>query len=287
MTRATKIAWGLGAVIVLLYAFGGYRYYADTTNLSNELETTATALTEASSTLATAQAENEQLSEALAAERERNDAFANQIDDISGTVGRLDKLSRTDPELLQKYSKVYFLNENYIPSNLTAIPKEFRFDTAKEEQVHAGAYPHLLKMLQDAKDDDVDLLVASSYRSFARQGELKASYVVRYGTGANSFSAEQGYSEHQLGTAVDLTTKAVGGTFAGFDQSPAYDWLEENAYRYGFILSYPSGNTYYQYEPWHWRFVGVELARDLHRENKHFYDLDQREIDPYLVDIFD
>ena len=52
-------------------------------------------------------------------------------------------------------------------------------------------------------------------------------------------------------------------------------------------MSYPKGNSYYVYEPWHWRFVGKELADDLYDENKKFYELDQREIDEYLLKIFD
>jgi D-alanyl-D-alanine carboxypeptidase len=60
-----------------------------------------------------------------------------------------------------------------------------------------------------------------------------------------------------------------------------------NAYKYGFTLSYPKGNTSYVFEPWHWRFVGVKLATDLHNQGKNFYDLDQRSIDAYLVNFFD
>ena len=107
-----------------------------------------------------------------------------------------------------------------------------------------------------------------------------------YGTGANAFSADQGYSEHQLGTAVDLTTQKDGNRFSdasgGFDSTDGYTWMTQNAYKYGFVLSYPKGNSYYIYEPWHWRFVGVALATRLHNEGKNFYDLDQREIDGYL-----
>ena len=72
-----------------------------------------------------------------------------------------------------------------------------------------------------------------------------------------------------------------------FEKTPAFTWLKENAHDYGFILSYPKGNLYYQYEPWHWRFVGEDLAEDLFEDGKEFYELDQREIDEYLVDIFD
>jgi LAS superfamily LD-carboxypeptidase LdcB len=72
-----------------------------------------------------------------------------------------------------------------------------------------------------------------------------------------------------------------------FENTDAYKWLQENGYRYGFILSYPKGNSYYVYEPWHWRFVSEDLARRLHRKNENFYDWDQRDIDQYLLNFFD
>ena len=126
------------------------------------------------------------------------------------------------------------------------------------------------KMLDEAKRSNVTIYIASAYRSFNEQEALKQEYKVVYGAGtANQFSADQGYSEHQLGTTVDLTTTGLGGQLDGF------------------VLSYPKGNQFYVYEPWHWRFVGIKLATDLHSKNKNFYDLDQRDIDEYLVSIFD
>ena len=112
--------------------------------------------------------------------------------------------------------------------------------------------------------------------------------MVRYGSGtANSFSAEQGYSEHQLGTTVDFTTKSLSGKLGGFDKTAEYKWLTENAHKFGFTLSYPPNNSYYTFEPWHWRFVGGDLARYLYNRNLHFYDMAQRDIDEYLIDIFE
>jgi D-alanyl-D-alanine carboxypeptidase len=143
-------------------------------------------------------------------------------------------------------------------------------------------------MIAEAKEDGVDLKVISAYRSFETQTDLKSTYKVIYGAGsANQFSADQGYSEHQLGTTVDVTTPTTAGTFVSFENDPGYMWLTKNAHQFGFVLSYPKNNTYYQYEPWHWRFVGTDLAKDLHAEGKYFYDLDQRKINEYLVDIFD
>jgi len=137
-------------------------------------------------------------------------------------------------------------------------------------------------------DESIELLVASAFRSFDEQASLKSSYTVTYGAGtANQFSADQGYSEHQLGTSADFTTLAVGGNFSKFETDPAYKWMLENAYKYGFVLSYPKGNVYYKFEPWHWRFVGTELAKRLYIDKEYFYDLGQREIDQYLIKIFD
>ena len=110
-----------------------------------------------------------------------------------------------------------------------------------------------------------------------------------YGAGtANSFSADQGYSEHQLGTAVDFITPGSAGQLSTtFANTPSFRWLTENAYKFGFELSYPATNTYYVYEPWHWRFVGIKLATYLHEHKLNFYDMDQRDIDTYLADLFD
>ena len=84
-----------------------------------------------------------------------------------------------------------------------------------------------------------------------------------------------------------MTTESLGGKLGGFDKTAEYKWLTNNAYKYGFVLSYPPNNNYYTFEPWHWRFVGKDLARRLKNENTYFYDLAQRNIDEYLIDIFE
>ena len=239
-------------------------------------------------TLAEATIEKTALAEQLDAEQRKNADFENQISEIEGTLGDLEKLSKTDPELLNKYSKVYFLNENYIPNALVQIPSTYTQNDSKDYWFHKQVWPSLEKMLKAAKEDRINLEIISGYRSFDEQVEVKSGHVVVYGAGtANQFSAEQGYSEHQLGTAVDLTTKELGVNFEAIKTTPAYKWLQDNAYKYGFILSYPEGNSYYQFEPWHWRFVGIKLAKDLDDDNKYFYDLSQREIDAYLINFFD
>ena len=228
--------------------------------------------------------------ELLQTVRERQsiiDSFQGQISSIGSAVGNLEKLSQTDKELLKKYSKIYFLSENYRPAQLTVIDKKYLYNK-DDAYIHTQVLSYLEKLLEAAHADGIDLLIASAFRSFETQISLKSEYKVIYGAGtANQFSADQGYSEHQLGTAVDFTTLDVGGIFSKFQTDPVYQWLLENAYRYGFILSYPKDNTYYKFEPWHWRFVGVTLAKRLYIDKEYFYDLGQREIDEYLIKLFD
>jgi D-alanyl-D-alanine carboxypeptidase len=288
-SKTTLLAAGL-----LIFAAGGlftgYLYSREESrneSLLKEQEKTRADLAAAEGQRGALETENMALRDALAAEQQRLKSLVEEVSGISKTVGTLEKLSRTDPELLQKYSKVYFLNEHYVPQRLAEIPSEHLFNPNGTQQIHADVWPHLKALLESAGKEDLDLKIISAYRSFGTQSSLKDRYTVQYGSGANQFSADQGYSEHQLGTALDFTTAAVGSTFIGFEETKEYSWLEENAYAYGFVLSYPEGNSYYVFEPWHWRFVGRDLAEFLHEEGKTFYDMDQRTLDTYLVTIFD
>jgi D-alanyl-D-alanine carboxypeptidase len=232
--------------------------------------------------------QNNLLNNVVQTELVKNEALADQVEQVADTAVALDKLSKTDTQLLQKYSKVFFLNEHYEPSEITSIPSKYTYGKSDNLDMHGLVYPYLDKMFKDAFADDIDLRVISAYRSFGTQASLKSTYQVIYGAGtANQFSADQGYSEHQLGTTVDFTTTVLKDDNITFDQTEAFTWLKDNAYKYGFALSYPKNNSYYVYEPWHWRFVGVDLANKLHRENKYFYDLDQRVINNYLGVFFD
>lgn len=291
MTRPWILVSGAFALLLLA---AGYGFYA----LFQELESTRAALRDTKEEAARTEraltdaltektTESEDLAALLAKEQSRTEEYEDQVDDLEDTVTELEKAVKIDPELLAKYSKVFFLNENYAPVELAPIPSEFGLEEGRTYEFHAEAIHRLEDLLEDAAEDELSLRVASAYRSFGTQASLKSSYTVRYGSGANGFSADQGYSEHQLGTTIDFTTPEVGGSFVGFDQTKEYAWLTERAWRYGFVLSYPKGNRYYQYEPWHWRYVGQDLAEYLHDEGKYFYDLDQRAIDEYLSSLFD
>jgi LAS superfamily LD-carboxypeptidase LdcB len=283
--------------ILTLVLFGVVGYFlfnlsAEIRSLKNDFTSTTAnfekRLTAVQTDLTTATRIGQDLSQKVSVQQNKSESLDQTLSGIASTVGTLEKLSKTDKELLQKYSKVYFLNENYVPLRLSTIDPTFLYDKTKTLQFHSLAMTFLTHMLTDSSNSNSTSLVVSAYRSFGTQASLKSSYTVTYGSGANKFSSDQGYSEHQLGTAVDLGTPYPDTLLSiSFENTQAFKWLNSNAYRYGFILSYPKNNAYYQYEPWHWRFVGVQLATYLHNQNKNFYDLDQREIASYLATIFD
>lgn len=283
-------------IVVVALAGLSYRYYElyeQKNVLTNTVANLESTLATTEKNLAEMTQNSQSLLDALSAEQqkagflqEQASTYSAAVQRLSGTVMNLEKLTKTDPQLLAKYSKVYFLNENYTPASLALISSAFVFQ-GKEAYFHTQALRHLNELVLASGAAGAELKIISGYRSFETQRDLKSKYKVTYGSGANTFSAEQGYSEHQLGTAVDFTSVALGATYEKIDTTTQYFWLLENAHKYGFVLSYPKGNTYYIYEPWHWRYVGVELATKLKEEKKNFYDMDQRELNDYLVKIFD
>lgn len=154
---------------------------------------------------------------------------------------------------------------DYEPSDLRQIPAEMIRPEQRQWQYYlrAEALEHLLLLLEDARGAGMELFINSAYRSYKTQDQLFRDYASRHGEEkANTFSARPGQSEHQLGTAVDFNSPA---SYMGqdFGNTPEGRWLAENAHRYGFALSYPEGATEitgYIYEPWHFRYIGVEAA---------------------------
>ena len=119
------------------------------------------------------------------------------------------------------------------------------------------------KMQAAAKVDGLNIYISSGFRSYSYQKTLYNNYVNRDGVvAADTYSARAGHSEHQTGLAFDVNT--INDSFANTEEGK---WLNDNCYKYGFILRYPNGKsdeTGYQYEPWHFRYVGVELAEKLY-----------------------
>jgi zinc D-Ala-D-Ala carboxypeptidase len=206
-------------------------------------------------------------------------------DNTKKEIDTLSKVVNIDDELLKKYSKYYFLNENYVPSSTVSI--DTSFTNGKDIKILSDIADKLTQMLLEAKNQNIKIVIHSGYRSFAEQKSLKGNYVQKFGlTKSNQFSADQGYSEHQLGTAIDISD-GVNILTKNFEKTETFKWMSEHAHRYGFILSYTKNNPYYEYEPWHYRYVGVELATYIYNNKLNFYDLEQKQIDTYKVKLFD
>ncbi len=291
--KTTYVLWGLALLLVAALAGNGF-LYQERTNLEVVLDITKQREQQTKATLASTTLALENLGEAYIDLKDDYDDLKDDYDDYVDEYGdaietakKLAKLATIDEEVLKKYSKANFLNENYSPKRLREIDSRYILAGRQTQFFVDQALPFLEEMLEEAEDDGIDLKIVSAYRSFDLQSELKGQYTLTYGSGANTFSADQGFSEHQLGTTVDFSDTATNGLYTSFEKTRAFRWLQENAYKYGFVLSYPKGNTFYIYEPWHWRFVGEDLARDLKRANANFYDWEQRRIDEYLLEVFD
>lgn len=162
--------------------------------------------------------------------------------------------------LVNKYHK---LPSNYEASDLVTLSKDY---SSRGHKIKKVASEPLMKMIDAAKADGLNLLVISGYRTESTQSGLFNNSVKRHGMDhALIYSAKPGYSEHQLGLTVDLNS-----TEENFDQTKEYKWLKANSYKYGFIERYPKGKEFitgYGYEPWHYRYLGVDLATKVYTEN--------------------
>lgn len=165
--------------------------------------------------------------------------------------------------LVNKYN---YVTQDYIPENLEPI------DTAYARsgmQLVSEAKNAFEELSQNAKEDDMTILAMSSYRSYDYQVNLYNNYVETDGKqAADTYSARAGYSEHQTGLAVDVYNGVI--PYTSFEETEEFTWMQQNAYKYGFILRFPEDKTNitgYQYESWHYRYVGKEIAEEIYKNN--------------------
>lgn len=168
--------------------------------------------------------------------------------------------------LMRKIQRTNKLPLDYVPAGLEEISKKVR--TAGIACLRPDVTPHLVRMFADASRDGVELMVTSGYRKPEIQKYLYDFWIEIEGPGVAEEIAEPGVSEHQLGSTVDLTDASIGyaGVDYRFESSRGGAWLAEHAHTYGFILSYPEHKrnvTGFSYEPWHWRYVGADVASEL------------------------
>ena len=144
-------------------------------------------------------------------------------------------------------NKTYHLPANYNPG------------------VNGEAYQSLKRLQNDASNAGFSLPLLSGFRSYNDQKYLYNSYVAKDGEAlASTYSARPGESEHQTGLAFD-----VGRISDNFGNTPSGIWLKENCHKYGFIIRYLKGKeniTGYKYEPWHIRYVGENVAREIYNQ---------------------
>ncbi len=167
-------------------------------------------------------------------------------------------------EKLMIVNKYNYLPSDYKGSNIVEMSTDH---SVKGKYLNKEAYGHFKDMVNSAKKDGIELKNISSYRSYSYQSSLYNKYVKRDGKNeADTYSARPGYSEHQTGYALDIN---VGSRSAKFEKTKEYEWLINNSYKYGFFLRYPEGKeniTGYLFEPWHYRYVGIEPATTIHNE---------------------
>ena len=161
--------------------------------------------------------------------------------------------------LVNKYNK---LPSNYEASELVSLDKDYSESECKVKQVILSS---LKQMMDDVKNEGMKLNVISGYRTESTQENLFNNSVKKNGEShALIYSAKPGHSEHQLGLAVDFNNVTEN-----FKDTKEYEWLKNNSYKYGFIERYPKDKEFitgYGYEPWHYRYLGIDIATKIYQE---------------------
>ncbi len=156
-------------------------------------------------------------------------------------------------------NKYYALPSDFTPGNLVQVTDGYYVNDGKSYMLRTEAEEAFKQMANKAADDGVSLKIISAYRSNNYQANLYEKYKNNNGQeAADRFSARPGHSEHETGLAIDINDVSQA-----FENTDAFKWLQSHAHEFGFILRYPKGKehlTGYMYEPWHYRYLGSDLA---------------------------
>ena len=189
----------------------------------------------------------------------------------------------SDTSLWRVVSKDYPLNNPHYTPTVSLATVATRSDKPREERsLRTDILPAVEALFAAAKNQGYDLMIGSGYRSYEQQAIYYNSYVAKNGQEvADTFSARPGRSEHQTGLTFDISyVDRTCYLDTCFGDTAAGKWLATHAAEYGFILRYPKDKisvTKYTYEPWHFRYVGKDLARALSQS-----ELALDEAKPYL-----
>ena len=160
-------------------------------------------------------------------------------------------------------NKYIYLPSDYIPNNLEIVDNKY---TDGNKLLVSDARINFEEMAMDAKKEDLNIRIISAYRDYNYQKNLYDNYVLKDGKDiADTYSARPGYSEHQTGLVIDLDNISL--SYEQFESTDEFKWMEDNSYKYGYILRYPLDKEYitgYYYEPWHYRYVGKKIAKYIH-----------------------
>ena len=177
------------------------------------------------------------------------------------------KKSDISKQELMLTNKFYNLDNTYNSDNMVKVSKQYSY--GENQMLTSNTFDAFLSMFNDAKKEDLTLIINSSFRGYEDQEEIYQFYKDTRGEKeANKIAAKAGYSEHQTGMAIDIQT--YGSSSSTFEEYDEFKWLQNNAHKYGFILRYPKGKEYltgYEYESWHYRYVGVEVATYIYENN--------------------
>ena len=185
-------------------------------------------------------------------------------------VGKIDTIPDSVTVLI---NKEFSLPADYVPQNLRVPAIEFNFYGYEEKKLmREDAARALEELVEKASCEGLCVNGVSGYRSYRRQLSIYNENIVKNGLEyTNQYCAKAGCSEHQSGLAMDVSTDVIGNELdISFANTKEGKWLEENSWKFGYIIRYPKGKsdiTGYSYEPWHIRYVGLELAKYL-TENK-------------------
>ena len=164
-------------------------------------------------------------------------------------------------------NKGWNLPRDYVPNDLVTVETDFvSYALPERRQMRAEAAEAMLVLMEAAKEEGLGLLCVSGYRSYGTQKVVFDNKVKAVGEeAALKYVAYPGQSEHQTGLAMDLTSRDLAnGLTSSFADTAEGQWVAMNAHRFGFIIRYPAGKeniTGYNYEPWHIRYVGQEVAQ--------------------------
>lgn len=167
--------------------------------------------------------------------------------------------------LMVLVNKLNRLQSNYVPHDLEQISLNY---ATNNKFLRKEAKENFEKLSSDAKKIGYSIIAVSAYRDYDYQENLFNNYVKEKGENyALKCSAKAGHSEHQTGLSVDVM--GSNNDYDQFEKSKEFDWMKNNSYKYGFILRYPKGKEYitgFKYEPWHYRYVGKDIASIIYTE---------------------